>query len=175
MIFQDPTSAMNPSLSAGEIIAEPLVIQGEGTKAQRRERALHLMEQVGLDPRSEGKRPFEFSGGQRQRLAIARGLALGPRVLIFDEVLSNLDALNQSLILRLLADLQRSHSLAYLHVSHDLRLVSEFADDVAVMCEGQIVEQQDARKLFESPKHSYTRDLLATVQSVDSILLERSA
>jgi ABC-type glutathione transport system ATPase component len=175
MIFQDPTSAMNPSRSAGEIIAEPLVIQGEGTKAQRRERALHLMEQVGLDPRSEGKRPFEFSGGQRQRLAIARGLALGPRVLIFDEVLSNLDALNQSLILRLLADLQRSHSLAYLHVSHDLRLVSEFADDVAVMCEGRIVEQQDARKLFESPKHSYTRDLLATVQSVDSILLERSA
>jgi ABC-type glutathione transport system ATPase component len=95
--------------------------------------------------------------------------------LIFDEVLSNLDALNQSLILRLLADLQRSHSLAYLHVSHDLRLVSEFADEVAVMCEGRIVEQQDARKLFESPKHSYTRDLLATVQSVDSILLERSA
>jgi ABC-type dipeptide/oligopeptide/nickel transport system ATPase subunit len=175
MIFQDPTSAMNPALNAGEIIAEPLVIQGEETKSQRRERALHWMEQVGLDPKWERKMPFEFSGGQRQRLAIARGLVLGPRVLILDEVLSNLDAMNQGLILRLLADLQCSHSLAYLHVSHDLRLVPEFADEVAVMCEGRIVEQQGARELFESPKHSYTQDLLATVHAVESILLQRSA
>ena len=175
MIFQDPTSAMNPALNAGEIIAEPLVIQGDGTKSQRRERALHWMEQVGLDPKWERKMPFEFSGGQRQRLAIARGLVLGPRVLILDEVLSNLDAMNQGLILRLLADLQCAHSLAYLHVSHDLRLVPEFADEVAVMCEGRIVEQQGARELFESPKHSYTQDLLATVQAVESILLQRSA
>jgi ABC-type glutathione transport system ATPase component len=175
MIFQDATSALNPALTAGEIIAEPLAIQDVGTKAQRRERALHLMEQVGLDPKSEKKRPFEFSGGQRQRLAIARGLALEPRVLILDEVLSNLDAMNQSLILSLLADLQRSHALAYLHVSHDLRLVAEFADEVAVMCEGRIVEQQGVRELFDAPKHPYTRALLATVQSVDSILLERSA
>jgi dipeptide transport system ATP-binding protein len=175
MIFQDPTSAMNPALNAGEIIAEPLVIQGEGTKSERRERALHLMEQVGLDPKWERKMPFEFSGGQRQRLAIARGLVLGPRVLVLDEVLSNLDAMNQGLILRLLADLQRSHSLAYLHVSHDLRLVPEFADEVAVMCEGRIVEQQGARELFESPKHSYTQDLLATVDAVESILQQRSA
>ena len=175
MIFQDATAALNPALTAGEIIAEPLVIQGVGTKAQRRKRALHLMEQVGLDPKGEKKRPFEFSGGQRQRLAIARGLALEPRVLILDEVLSNLDAMNQSMILRLLADLQRAHGLAYLHVSHELRLVAEFADEVAVMCEGRIVEQQGVQELFESPKHSYTRALLATVQSVDSILLERSA
>lgn len=175
MIFQDPTSAMNPALNAGEIIAEPLVIQGEGTKSQRRERALHLMEQVGLDPKWERKMPFEFSGGQRQRLAIARGLVLGPRVLILDEVLSNLDAMNQGLILRLLADLQCAHSLAYLHVSHDLRLVREFADEVAVMCEGRIVEQQGARELFASPKHSYTQDLLATVDAVESILQQRSA
>jgi ABC-type glutathione transport system ATPase component len=175
MIFQDPASALNPALTACEIIAEPLVIAREGTKAQRRERVLHLMEQVGLDAKRERKRAFEFSGGQRQRLAIARALALEPSVLILDEALSNLDAQNQSLILKLLAELQVSHSLAYLHISHDLRLVSQFADEVAVMYEGKIVEQKTTRDLFASAQHFYTRDLLATKHSVESILLERSA
>jgi ABC-type glutathione transport system ATPase component len=175
MVFQDPASALNPALTAGEIIAEPLVIQREGTKLQRRERALHLMEQVGLDAASERKLAFEFSGGQRQRLAIARALALEPSVLILDEALSNLDASNQALILKLLADLQGSHSLAYLHISHDLRLVSQFADDVAVMYQGRIVEQKTVRDLFASPEHSYTQELLGAVRSVESILLGRSA
>jgi ABC-type glutathione transport system ATPase component len=175
MIFQDPASALNPALTAGEIIAEPLVIQRQGTRLQRRERALHLMEQVGLEPTSERKLAFEFSGGQRQRLAIARALALEPSVLILDEALSNLDAPNQALILKLLADLRLSHSLAYLHISHDLRLVSQFADDVAVMYEGKIVEQKTMRELFASPEHSCTKELVAAVRSVESILLERSA
>src|SRR5580704_1370018 len=175
MIFQDPTSALNPGLSACEIITEPLEIQREGTKLQRRERALQLMEQVGLDPNWERKLPLEFSGGQRQRLAIARALALKPSVLILDEVLSNLDAWNQALILKLLGDLQVSHALGYLHISHDLRLVSQFADEVAVMYQGRIVEQKRTRELFTSPEHSYTKELLSTVQSVESILLERSA
>jgi ABC-type glutathione transport system ATPase component len=175
MIFQDPTSALNPGLSACEIITEPLEIQREGTKLQRRERALQLMEQVGLDPNWERKLPLEFSGGQRQRLAIARALALKPSVLILDEVLSNLDAWNQALILKLLGDLQVSHALGYLHISHDLRLVSQFADEVAVMYQGRIVEQKRRRELFTSPEHSYTKELLSTVQSVESILLERSA
>jgi oligopeptide transport system ATP-binding protein len=175
MVFQDPASALNPALTAGEIIAEPLVIQREGTKSQRRERALHLMEQVGLDTASERKLALAFSGGQRQRLAIARALALEPSVLILDEALSNLDASNQALILRLLADLRGSHSLSYLHISHDLRLVSQFADDVAVMYEGRIVEQKPVRDLFASPEHSCTKELLGAVRSVESILLGRSA
>jgi oligopeptide transport system ATP-binding protein len=175
LIFQDPSSALNPRLTACEIITEPLLIQREGTKSQRRARALLLMEQVGLDPAWERKAPLEFSGGQRQRLAIARALALRPRLLILDEALSNLDAANQSAILKLLADLQAAHSLSYLHISHDLRLVSEFADDVAVMYQRRIVEAKSTRKLFASPEHPYTKELLASVRSVESILLERSA
>ncbi len=175
MIFQDPTSALNPGLTACEIVMEPLEIQREGTKSQRRALALQLMEQVGLDPNWERKLPLEFSGGQRQRLAIARAMALRPSVLILDEVLSNLDAWNQDLILKLLGELQVSHSLGYLHISHDLRLVSQFADEVAVMYQGRIVEEKKTRELFASPEHSYTKELLATVRSVESILLERSA
>jgi ABC-type glutathione transport system ATPase component len=175
LIFQDPASALNPQLSALEIIAEPLAVQKVGTQPERHARALQLMEQVGLETAAAQKKPFEFSGGQRQRLAIARALALEPDVLILDESLSALDALNRDLIVQLLVDLQAARSLAYVYVSHDLRLVSQFADEVAVMHEGKIVEQQKTREIFAHPAHFHTRELLSTVRSVESILLERSA
>ena len=175
LIFQDPASALNPQLTACEIIAEPLAIQNVGVKKERHERALQLMDQVGLEPAAAQKRPFEFSGGQRQRLTIARALALEPDVLILDESLSALDALNRDLILQLLADLHAVRSLAYFYVSHDLRLVSQFADEVVVMYQGRIVEQKKTRELFARPAHFQTSELLATVHSVESILLERSA
>jgi len=175
IIFQDPTSALNPGMTAGEIIAEPLVIQGEGTKSERRHRALELMEQTGLPAKWESKLPLEFSGGQRQRLAIARALALEPKLLILDEALSGLDLANQEMILRLLAELQAMHSLTYVHVSHDLRMVSDLADEVAVMYEGRVVEQKRTAELFAHPEHPYTQDLLDAMPSLESICEERSA
>jgi ABC-type glutathione transport system ATPase component len=175
MIFQDPASALNPRLTAGEIIAEPLLIQGQGTKAHRRMRALELMEQVGLQREWEGKTALEFSGGQRQRLAIARALVLEPKLLILDEALSNLDIANQDMILKLLSDLREAHSLAYLHISHDLRLVSCFAEEVAVMHAGKIVEHGRAVKLFAEPEHTYTQELFAAMPSLESICRGRFA
>jgi len=175
LIFQDPASALNPGMTAGEIVAEPLVIHREGTKAQRRERARELMEQVGLPGGAEHKRPLEFSGGQRQRLAIARALVLEPKLLILDEALSSLDLLNQELILKLLADLQAAHSLTYLHISHDLRLVSQFADEVAVTHDRRIIEQQPAAELFARPMNRYTQELLAAMPSLESICAARLA
>ncbi len=174
-MFQDSTSALNPRFSAAELIEEPLVVQRIGTDAERGERALELMCAVGLSPGSANKRPLEFSGGQRQRIALARALALRPSLLFFDEALASLDVANQEAMLQLLADLQRMHSLTYVHVSHDLQLVSRFAKEVAVMYEGKIVEQAPADELFAEPQHPYTRELFAAMPPLDALLLERSA
>lgn len=175
MVFQDPASALNPRMTALEIVREPLAIQERGSKAEQRDRALEWMARVVLPAGSERKRPMEFSGGQRQRLAIARALVLAPKLLILDEALSSLDLTNQEMIARLLADLQREHSLTYLHISHDLRLVANLADEIAVMHEGKVVEQQPAAKLLSEPRHPYTRDLLLAMPSLESIVLDRSA
>jgi ABC-type glutathione transport system ATPase component len=174
LIFQDPTSALNPRLNAAEIIAEPLLIQRIGTKQEQHQKALALMESVGLPAQAAVKGPFEFSGGQRQRLAIARALALEPSLLILDEALSNLDLANQQSILELLAGLQSSRSLTYVHISHDLRLVSEFACEVAVMRDGTIVEQRPASELFARAEHPYTQELLAASPSLESIYAARA-
>lgn len=152
LVFQNPASAMNPGMTALEIISEPLVIQREGDEAARRRKALELMEQVGLSTDAAIKLPREFSGGQRQRLAIARALALGPEMLIFDEALSNLDLTSQELLLRLLDELQSALGLTYLHISHDLSLVAECADEIAVMRAGAIVECKPAAQLLGNPK-----------------------
>lgn len=173
MVFQDPTSALNPGMRAAEIIEEPLAIQGIGTKHERRQRALQLMEEVRLPAKWAEKLPMELSGGQRQRLAIARALALCPELLIFDEALSNLDLANQETILRLLWELQGARRLTYVHVAHDLRVVEDLADEVAVMHEGEIVERKAAKEIFSRPEHPYTRELLAASPSLEAIVEER--
>ena len=173
LVFQDPTSALNPQMTAEEIIAEPLTIQREGTRSEWREQAVQLLEQVGLPGSWLRKRPLEFSGGQRQRLAIARALALEPMLLIVDEAWSGLDLLNQELILKLFARLQAARALTYLYISHDLQLLSRYSDQVAVMYHGQIVEQKETADLFAHPEHPYTRDLLAAMPPIESIYRER--
>ena len=173
LVFQDPTSSLNPRLTAAEIIAEPLVVQREGTRAQQHQRACELMDQVRLSAQSSGKRPFEFSGGQRQRLAIARALALRPKLIIFDEALSSLDLQNQESILQLLASLQAEHSLTYVHISHDLNLMSQIADEIAVMYKGRIVEQNSTDMLLKSQDHPYSRELFSARRSAGSILAGR--
>jgi ABC-type glutathione transport system ATPase component len=175
LIFQEPASALNPRMSALEIVAEPLAIQKRGTKAERREQALVWMARVGLPAGCERKRPMEFSGGERQRLAIARALVLEPQLLILDEALSSLDLANQEMIVQLLADLQDQLLLTYLHISHDLRLVSQFADEIAVMNDRRVIEQQPAARLFAHPEQDYTRDLLLAMPSLETICMDRSA
>jgi len=152
MIFQDPTGSLNPRLNAVEIVSEPLLIVGCTTKQQRLERALELMEVVGLSPDWGKRLPYQFSAGQRRRLAIARALALEPKVLILDEALTGLDLSIQAQISNLLLDLQAAHSLTYICISHDLNLVAHLADEVAVLHQGQVVETAGTTALLQNPR-----------------------
>ena len=173
LIFQDPTTALNPRFSAAEVVSEPLIIRGTMGRAECRERAIELIRLAGLPVESAEKTSLEFSGGQRQRLTIARALTLEPSLLILDEALSSLDLANQQMILDLLAVLQARLSLAYIHVSHDLRLVARVADEVAVMLEGRIVEQNRTAELFARPEHPYTKQLLEAMPTLEKILAKR--
>lgn len=141
-IFQDSAMAMNPRLSAAEVVEEPLLIQTSMARTARRERAHAMMEQVGISPQWARRSALEFSGGQRQRLAIARALMLKPRLLILDEALSSLDLPIQTQITKLLLDLQSSLSLAYLFITHDLGLAARMADRIAVLRAGRIVADE---------------------------------
>jgi len=168
MVFQDSAGALNPRFSAAEIISEPLEIQRRCGGDKLRKRACELMEEVGLSPDWADRRPLEFSGGQRQRLAIARAIALQPAFLILDESLSKLDLITQAQILQLLSSLQTSHDLTYLLICHDLTLVKRVADFVMVMEHGEIVERGTRQEVLNSPQHMHTRHLLSSVRDLES-------
>jgi oligopeptide/dipeptide ABC transporter ATP-binding protein len=163
MVFQDPFGSLNPRLTAGAIVGEPLVIHRVGTRAERRARVDDVMKGVGLDPRDAQRYPHEFSGGQRQRIAIARALVIEPDLIIADEPLSALDVSIQSQVLNLMKDLQDARGLAFLFITHDLAVVDTFADEVAVMYLGRLVELAPRDRLFAAPRHPYTRTLMAAV------------
>src|SRR5213594_2031323 len=175
MIFQDAVTSMNPRFSAAQIIEEPLLIQGRGSKEDRRTRAQEIMSEVGLAPNSADRSVMEFSGGQRQRLAIARGLALKPKLLVLDEALSGLDLSTEAQIANLLVDLQAAHSLAYLLISHDLALVARLADTIAVMARGRIVELGPATQVIASAGHPETRALIESTRAAQANLFALGA
>jgi peptide/nickel transport system ATP-binding protein/oligopeptide transport system ATP-binding protein len=163
LIFQDPYASLNPRMTVGQILAEPLALHDLVPPSARRERLEQILRMVGLEPRVARRYPHEFSGGQRQRIAIARALAVEPKLIICDEPVSALDVSIRSQILNLLRDLQQRLGLAYIFVSHDLAVVKHIADRVAVMNLGQIVETAKTDALFASPRHPYTRALLSAI------------
>ncbi|WP_326953887.1 ATP-binding cassette domain-containing protein [Amycolatopsis sp. NBC_01286] len=178
VVLQDPYSSMNPRLRVTEIVAEPLVthdasLRGRRGRAKVRDRVAGLLDAVGLAPQVQDRYPHEFSGGQRQRISIARALALEPRLVVLDEPTSALDVSVQAQVLDLLADLQDRLKLTYVFVSHNLAVVQQIADRVAVMRAGKIVELAPSARLFASPSHEYTKSLLDAVPNPDPRLARR--
>jgi oligopeptide/dipeptide ABC transporter ATP-binding protein len=166
IVFQDPYGALNPRMKVASLVTEPMEIHGIGaSKAERRESAARLIEEVGLDRAALEKYPHAFSGGQRQRIGIARAIACGPEFVVCDEPVSALDPPVQAQIVNLLVDLQERHGLAYLFIAHDLRLVRHLADRVVVMYLGRIVEEAPTADLYREPLHPYTKALLASTPS----------
>jgi ABC-type oligopeptide transport system ATPase subunit len=167
IIFQDPFSSLDPRMTVGDIVAEPLVVHGIGTRGTRRRTVQQLLDVVGFNPDFVKRYPHEFSGGQRQRIGIARALALNPKLIVCDEPVSALDVSIQAQILNLLKDLQRDFGLTYLFIAHDLAVVRAVSDDIAVMEDGKIVEMGSAEQVYTAPRHPYTKALLAAVPIPD--------
>ena len=167
MIFQDPQDSLNPRMTVGSIVSEPLREHGAAKGAALRERVEALLEAVGLDPAFANRYPHEFSGGQRQRIGVARALALHPEFIVCDEPIAALDVSIQAQVVNLLKELQERFGLTYLFISHDLRMVRHVADRVAVMYLGKIVELATSDALYEEPLHPYTRALLSAVPTHD--------
>jgi oligopeptide transport system ATP-binding protein len=173
MIFQDPHASLNPRMTVGSIISEPLVEHGVGRGKERQEHVDTLLELVGLDPTHASRYPHEFSGGQRQRIGIARALALNPEFIVCDEPIAALDVSIQAQVVNLLEDLQAEFGLTYLFISHDLSMIRHISQRVAVMYLGHIVEVAGRKEIYENPLHPYTKALLSAVPSPDPVHEEK--
>jgi peptide/nickel transport system ATP-binding protein len=173
MIFQDPFSSLNPRMTLLDLVGEPLLVHGVKSRREREDRVAGLLRRVGLRPEYMRRFPHAFSGGERQRIGIARALALNPRLVVADEPVSALDVSVQAQILNLLQDLQEEFRLTYLFVAHDLSVVRHISDRVAVMYVGQMVELAETERIFTAPKHPYTAALLSAVPEPDPRLRTR--
>ncbi len=167
MIFQDPFSSLNPRMTVGDIVAEPLKIHGLANGKERQDRVVEILEKVGMNADHRTRYPHAFSGGQRQRIGIARALIMRPSLVVADEAVSALDVSVQAQVINLLQDLQEELNLAYLFVAHDLSVVRHICDRVAVLYKGKLVELAETEALFESPQHPYTEMLLSAIPSPD--------
>jgi oligopeptide transport system ATP-binding protein len=167
IVFQDPYSSLDPRMTVGNIVAEPLEVHGIGTRRSRRETVRRLLDTVGFDPAFTNRYPHEFSGGQRQRIGIARALALSPKLIVCDEPVSALDVSIQAQILNLLKDLQGDFGLTYLFIAHDLAVVRTMSDRIAVMNRGKLIEVGPAEEVYANPQEEYTKALLAAVPIPD--------
>ena len=175
MIFQDPFESLDPRMTVGDILQEPLDNFGIGTVRERRRRVQELLRLVGLNPNFTNRYPHEFSGGQRQRIGIARALAVNPSFIVCDEPVSALDVSIQAQIINLLQDLQREFNLTYLFIAHDLAVVRHLSDRIAVMYLGKVVETADRNDIYDRPQHPYTKALLSSIPVPDpSVEKERA-